>query len=298
MGDNPDIRGVYIRPINTTKSFNLTERIKLIIMPKGKYIRRRKSLFTKGHHLSPSCRSERPAVTQTTDSTPRKICRLSQTMQYNIENSPVGPPVSMDQPDMPMFLRPSKDAEELSAIECTEDESYRILSHHKVLELFNKALSDHKDCPGNLSWDRHAEKKWGLCWIMGLKCMTCSFRTGSHKLYYEIPRQRRGRKSASANVGIQVGLTQSMISNSSLRHILMSTNIKPPSEQGMQRQANNIGDRLVELNQQDMHDQRLAVKAVQNLRGQTVLSLQKVMAATTTRCGLVLEKRRISLQHK
>lgn len=115
-----------------------------------------------------------------------------------LENSPVGPPVDKDQADVPMLLRSSQFTEDLLAVGCDIGEFYRILSHHKVLELFNmdnKACADHRSCPGNFSWDNDAERKWGLCWSMGVKCTTCSFRTGPHKWYYEIPSQGRGRKA-------------------------------------------------------------------------------------------------------
>ena len=74
-------------------------------------------------------------------------------------NSPVGAPVSIDHSGTPMLLRPSETTEDPISAESKEDESYRILSHHKFLQLSNKHCADHECCSGLLFWNRDAEIK-------------------------------------------------------------------------------------------------------------------------------------------
>ena len=104
---------------------------------------------------------------------------------------------------------------------------------------------------------------------MGLKCERCTYRTGPYKLYYEVQTKARGRKSATANVGLQVGLSQNMLSNTGMRHILMSSNIRPPTYTGMQRQANRVGAAIQKMNEKDMRKHRLDLNKVQEMRGQS-----------------------------
>ena len=226
-------------------------------MAKGRNKRRRSSLFTPGNTLRSSYDSSSRATTPEEKPKSRKIIRLTRNKQELVENSPVGEPVNMHNPEAPMLLRPS---DEPTMTEDSVDETYRVLSHHKLLNLFSKAQANHKSCPGVFQWDPTAETKWGLCWKMGLQCNVCHYKTGSEKLYFEIQKQGRGRKAATANAGIQVGLTQSMIGDSMLRMILMCTNIEPPTTRAMQQQANRVGDSLIELNTANMKKQRRNTK--------------------------------------
>jgi len=195
-------------------------------MAKGRISRKKKSVFQKGNAIRRKNNSPAKADTVVT---PRKFVRLSEEHMNAVEHSPVGAPVDLTVPEAPVLLRPKKTAsfditrqvEKSSLSEA--DQSYRVLSHIKVLDLINEVQKAHSssECQGDLCWDSDLEKKRGVCWIMGLKCCQCSYRTGPHKLYHEVQRFGRGRRAASANIGIQVGLTQSPISNTGMRQILM-----------------------------------------------------------------------------
>jgi len=69
-------------------------------------------------------------------------------------------------------------------------------------------------------------------------------------------------------VGLQVGLSQNMVSNTAMRQILLSSNVTPPTPSPMQKQANKVGAAIESLNILDMQRQREKLQAVQHLRGQ------------------------------
>ena len=54
----------------------------------------------------------------------------------------------------------------------------------------------------------------------------CSYITEFYKPYDEIKNEKRGRKSAIANVGLQVGLKGTQISNTGARRILFNKEVK------------------------------------------------------------------------
>ena len=239
-------------------------------MAKGKLIRKKKSVFKPGHkkfHRPQAAQGPEQSSSDKCYSKEKVICRLTPEMQEMVENCPVGAPVSASHPDSPMLLRPRENAEKLPE-QCSQEN--RLLSPEKVLELFRKAHTEHmtSTCQADFVWDKSVEQKWGWSWSMGLKCSKCSYATGSFKLYHEIESKKRGRKSSTANVGLQIGLNDSMISNTSLRQIAMSANITPPSYASMQRQSNRVGDALVKMNAADMKQQRNNVRRVLELRGE------------------------------
>ena len=164
-----------------------------------------------------------------------------------------------------MLLRPTDRTAERQFSDSGE---YRILAPEKILQLLNKAMTDHstsKCNAPNFDWD--AEEQWGWCWAMGLACKNCQYRSTKHKLFYEVPSKSRGRKAATANVGLQVGLSQNMIANTALSQVLACANIMPPHNKSMQKQANKVGEVLTELNEQDMEKQRQTISKIQEYRG-------------------------------
>ena len=235
-------------------------------MAKGKRVRKEKSPFKEGHQNSFKRTKSDSSTELQTSSSERKIIRLTPVMHSNVVQTPVGPGVSANQTDSAMLLRPKPKLQ----VNDGSDEHYRLLAPTKLLELINKAIDGHKpfSCDGQLLWDKDVEVKWGLCWRMGLRCCKCSYRTGRVKLYYEVPTEGPGQRPATANVALQIGLTQSMISNTSIRQILMSTNIPPPAHSGMQDMANFVGESIVDLNTDDMAKQRGTIKEVLQLRGE------------------------------
>ena len=137
-----------------------------------------------------------------------------------------------------------------------EKDSYRILHLGKTANLWNETFRDHitsnPGCTGDLEWDLDNEVKWGLCWRMRLKCQSCSFYGKVHKLYVEIDEGKPGQKAAAPNKAVQVGLSHSMISNTSFRNILLGTNIPAPAMSSMQKNTNAVGETLIQVNEDDM----------------------------------------------
>ena len=234
-----------------------------MVRGKGSLKRKQKSVFTKGHKLSYVRRkSETPREPVVRD----YIRPTAETYDLAL-SSPVGPPVTLTNPDAPVILRPRRQAVRPQPLQAGE---YRLLAPERVLQLFQTAFREHSTqrCDGEFMWDQAAECKWGVCWRMGLKCKKCTFKTGPQKLYYEVNAQGRGRKAATANVGLQVGLSQNMVSNTAMRQILLSSNVTPPTPSAMQKQANKVGAAIESLNMSDMQRQREKLQAVQHLRGQ------------------------------
>ena len=77
------------------------------------------------------------------------------------------------------------------------------------------------------------EIKRGPGWKEQIICTSGHYTLSVHNLYDEISMPGKPRKpckkNAALNVGIQVDLTQTMISNSAFRNILMAANIPLPS---------------------------------------------------------------------
>ena len=159
-------------------------------------------------------------------------------------------------------LRPQRSAEEIKETpqKVAERETYRIFHYGRVEDLWNIAISGHRQwsprCHGRLEFDLTSEVKWGLGWIEKLMCKNCKYQSPSMKMYEEVETGKPGRKSGGLNRAVQVGLSHCMIGNSALRDLLLALNIPAPSEYGMQLQANNVSQVLESVNQKDM-DARL-----------------------------------------
>ena len=230
----------------------------------GSRARRQKSVFTKGNTYTATKNTKTTDIPMENDHSCRKILRLSKEMQERVDNSPIVTEHDGCDLTSPMLLRPSETEEP----PILGDEEYRILAPIKLLDLVNTTMNVHNSttCKGHFEWDELAEDKRGVCWSMGLRCTLCKYRSGKHKLYYEVP-SKRGRPAATANVGLQVGLAQNMISNTAMRQIFMCMNIVPPSYASMQKQANTVGETIIKCNEDDMHNEQDTIKHIQECRG-------------------------------
>lgn len=140
------------------------------------------------------------------------------------------------------------------------------LHHQGLLQtFFNDCFKEHRDlfptCDGDLFMDRGSEVKMGLCWKEKMICSKCTFISECKKLYYEVAKDGRGVKPAIPNIGIQVGLSQSMISNTACRRILMSAHIPAPCMSAMQKNTNTVHEKIVRLNESDMSTRRRQLHA-------------------------------------
>lgn len=108
------------------------------------------------------------------------------------------------------------------------------------------------------------EKQWGLGWTWILKCNNCAFISESFKLFREVENCTRGRKAGSVNYGFQTGITNTNIGNDGARLILTSAGIPPMSKAGMQKVANKVSDKIVDLSEQET---RSVVQSLQIFEG-------------------------------
>ena len=152
-----------------------------------------------------------------------------------------------------------------------EFETNRIFHPGKVQELCNSAFrchSIHKPaCQGELHWDADGEIQRGLGWRERLKCSICDYVLSRHNLYSEVQSAKPGAKTVGLNIGIQVGLSHTSISNSGLDALLLAMNIPSPSFSSMQNSANKVGDRIEAENREDLEKIRSFVKEGNKARG-------------------------------
>lgn len=176
------------------------------------------------------------------------------------------------------LLRPSPSqkpiAEKYSEVNEENDpdrKTYRLLQLRATELLWNEAMAEHfppPPCKGMLVWDLEKEVQRGLGWREQLKCTCGHYVSRRHNLYEEVENTgTRGPKIAAPNVGIQVGLANSMTATTSFRNTLMAANIPPPSARGMQRSANRVSETITHLNEQDMAAQRKHVRDINEARG-------------------------------
>ena len=89
-----------------------------------------------------------------------------------------------------------------------------------------------------------------------------------YNLYDEIKTGKPGRKPATANVGLHIGLSNTPIGPSNVRKICLSSNIPAPSRRGLQKCANAVCKSIENVNTSDMKAKRKALKTINLLRGQ------------------------------
>jgi len=97
----------------------------------------------------------------------------------------------------------------------------------------------------------------------------CGYRSNMHNLYDEVETAspHTGPKAVAANIGIQMGRTQSMVSNTAFRNVLMVANVPPPSARVMKQTANKVCDSITVLNEDDMAKQWEHLRDVNEGRG-------------------------------
>ena len=114
----------------------------------------------------------------------------------------------------------------------------------------HKAASS--DCDGLLDWDMGAEERRGLATILRMQCMTCDYGSTKHKLYQEVDTKAPGRKAATSNLGLQIGLSQTPLGNDGMRKILLFTNTPAPSRKALQKSSNTVMPLIEALNESDI----------------------------------------------
>ena len=109
-----------------------------------------------------------------------------------------------------------------------------------VNSVFREHSINHPSCIGYLNCDSKSEEKRGLVWRERVVCNHCKYTSRMFQLYNEVDTGNCGRKSADINMMVQIGMTQTSISSTSLNKILLSASLDAPSVRGLQKTANKI----------------------------------------------------------
>ena len=144
-----------------------------------------------------------------------------------------------------------------------------IVDKEKMFHMFNQCQSKHS-AEGRCKipeFQISKEIKKGICWKYILNCKNCLFVSETFNMYRDVPNCQRGAKTAAPNMALQVGLQDSPIGNSQMRHILATTDIDPPSRSAMQQTSNQVGSKTIILNDDDMSKRIEGLKNVNELRG-------------------------------
>ncbi|KAH3857162.1 hypothetical protein DPMN_099762 [Dreissena polymorpha] len=115
----------------------------------------------------------------------------------------------------------------------------------KVQALFNSAFKEHRhDKPNgevDLNFDAANSMRWGLGWRERLKCTKCSYMSDYHNLYEEIENKKGpSRRVAKVNIGLQLGLCNTPMSNTGVRRILNNANIIAPNQGAMLKLSKKV----------------------------------------------------------
>lgn len=131
---------------------------------------------------------------------------------------------------------------------------------------------------GSLTWDLAIKERWGLATRMGLKCAACPFTFDRHNLFKDVDTNAPGRKPATLNYSLQVGLSQTLLGNDGMKKILLSTNTPAPSCKSMQKTSNRVLAKIETLNTFNMRCRCRQLDDVNVVRGHK--SPQKCSATT------------------
>lgn len=171
---------------------------------------------------------------------------------FNVDGSTVGSKIlrpkvnSMNIVDT--YLQPSVQDPDLN--------TYKLFNQNALQVMINTEIKNHmsykQGCKGNLQFDTSAQIKWGLAWSERFKCDICDFKSQYHKLYEEVKSNKRGRKAAKINIGAQIGLMHTPISNKSFGEILNAANVISPCKSSMQKCSNKVSKEVEQINRDNM----------------------------------------------
>ena len=152
-------------------------------------------------------------------------------------------------------------------------EQYRFVDINSTVELGAEAVREHQlkhpNCDGQPKLLAEAEERKGIAVSEMMSCSKCGYRTKQTKLYSEIPCEgkRRGRRTATPNMSLQVGLQNTSIASSGARRLLTAMNTVVPSKSGLQKIANKCAEIIKTENIRDMAEKRRLVKDIHELQG-------------------------------
>ena len=236
----------------------------------------RRGRFRSGHSLSPV----REAVSDNISTEPvtHEYHRLERNIQEMVDSvnfasgSHDAPEVDDATSRMKREAKKSmlEKAQE-AASENAEMDTYRLFHAQKLCDLFNEAIAGHRGmnphCTGVFSFYLAGEMQRGVCWREQLACSECDYISPRRNIYKEVESTKRGPKTATANLGIQVGCAHTGISNTGLGRILLAANMPTPAKNSMQKTANQISKVIEQANEKDMDNIIKELKEVQQARG-------------------------------
>ena len=70
-----------------------------------------------------------------------------------------------------------------------------------------------------------------------------------YKLHQEVDTKAPGRKAATSNLGLKIGLSQTPLGNDGMRKVLLSTSTPSPSRKALQKSSNTVMHLIEALNE-------------------------------------------------
>ena len=138
------------------------------------------------------------------------------------------------------------DATVIVRVNLRERVRVRVSVNHHLVALRTCVISNSEIRQTNTTYtspqlEVHDEKQVGLCRKMSLHFLQCEYQSGMHTLYSEVDTGSCGKKkTATTNVALHVGLQDSTMGITKMRHILAATNTSPPSRCGLKRNADRV----------------------------------------------------------
>lgn len=147
---------------------------------------------------------------------------------------------------------------------------YKLIHTGKLWDMINTVTREHlyisPRCTGNLNFDTaHAEQR-GLAWRERAVCDKCNYCSSMYNLYEEIATEKRGRRSATSNVGFNIAMTQTPAAATSVHKMFLGGNITAPSMRGMYKCASKVSGLIEKCNKADMKDRRQELKKLNRWR--------------------------------
>lgn len=95
-----------------------------------------------------------------------------------------------------------------------------------------------------------------VCWKETLRCMYCTYRTESTKLFEEVETGLRGLNAGKPNLSLWAALLDNLIKGTTLKDVFMVLNCPAPSYSGLQCNANKVGPLIVDMVREDLKRER------------------------------------------
>lgn len=171
---------------------------------------------------------------------------------------------------IPYRLRPKRTptATAISSQEEKNVSGYRIVSMEKLEVSMNTFLEEHSTaspgCKVSFGLDSKSELNRGICTSVAFRCLRCQFVCSPHKLYNEQTQRigSRGPLCGDLNIRFALALQNTGVAIEAGREILATLDIPCPATCTLQKACNFVSDKVVDLSEQVMADNRAKVRSV------------------------------------